>query len=265
VWIRISRWLFGGQALALAPNINDSAIGSDREQQGYDASRKALRLKSRGTTREQALVDAMAFRFGVKPPHNDRNSLNEAYARSMEQVHLRFQNDPDVAVLYADAVMNTRPWDYWTKDGKPQPGIQSARSALEQTIRNHPDHPGARHIYIHLMEASEQVDLAVPSADRLGTMMPGAGHLVHMRSQIYIRVGRYEDAAEANRKAIMADEDYISQCRAQGIYPAAYYPHNIHFLTAALVMEGRSAEALKAARKAARQHGGHIPAGTRRR
>jgi tetratricopeptide (TPR) repeat protein len=250
---------YWGQALALSPNINDSAIGPDREQQGYDAIQMAVQRKAHASPREQALIGALAARFAAKPPHGDRKALNAGYARAMGQVRSRFPNDPDVAVLYADAVMNTRPWDYWTKDGKPQPGVPAARAALEQAIREHPDHPGARHIYIHLMEASDEVDLAEPSADHLGNLMPGAGHLVHMPSHIYIRLGRYADAAAANEKAITADEDYISQCRAEGIYPAAYYPHNIHFLTAALVMEGRSAEALQAARKAASRHGDHGP------
>jgi tetratricopeptide (TPR) repeat protein len=251
---------YWGQALALAPNINDSAIGPDREQQGYEAIREALKRKSNASPKEQALIGALAARFAEKPPEGgDRKELNAAYARAMEQVWSRFPDDPNVATLYADAVMNTRPWDYWTKDGKPQPGIANARAALERTIREYPDHPGGHHIYIHLMEASDHIDLAVPSADRLGPMVPGAGHLVHMPSHVYIRVGRYLDAAAANRKAIAADEDYITQCRAQGIYPAAYYPHNIHFLAAALVMAGRSAEAMQAARKASARHGHEVP------
>ena len=251
---------YWGQALALAPNINDPAIGPDRERQAYEAIGEAIARRSNASPREKALIDAMAARFAETPGDVGRPALNAAYARAMEKVASRFPDDPDIAVLYADAVMNTRPWDYWTKDGKPQPGIAAARAALERTIRSYPEHPGVHHFYIHLLEASAEVDLAVPSADRLGSMMPGAGHLVHMPSHVYIRVGRYADAAEANIKAIGADEDYITQCRAQGIYPAGYYPHNIHFLTAALVMEGRSAEALKAARKASAKHGHHLPA-----
>jgi hypothetical protein len=179
----------------------------------------------------------------------------------MEKVWLRFPADPEVSTLYADAVMNTRPWDYWMKDGTPQPGIANAKVALDRTIQRFPSHPGALHIYIHLVEASDHVDTAVPVADRLGSLMPGAGHLVHMPSHVYIRVGRYGDAADANVKAIKADEDYITQCRAQGIYPAGYYPHNIHFFAAAVVMEGRRDEALRAARKAAAVHHGDVPEG----
>jgi hypothetical protein len=214
---------YWGQALALAPNINDSAIGPDREQQAYQAIQKTLKRRSNAHEKEKALINALAVRFGVKPVKN-RDKLNEAYVQAMRRTWLQFPKDPDIAVLYGDAVMNTRPWNYWDKDGKPQPGIADARTALETVIRDHPAHPGAHHIYIHLMEASDHLDLAVPSADRLGPLMPGAGHLVHMPSHVYIRVGRYADAADANRKAILADETYITQCRAQGIYPAGYYP-----------------------------------------
>jgi tetratricopeptide (TPR) repeat protein len=172
----------------------------------------------------------------------------------MGSLFKRFPGDPDVAVLYADAVMNTMPWDYWGKDGKPKPGISEALGAIETAIRISPDHPGANHIYIHAVEASPDPDRAIPSAEKLGGLVPGAGHLVHMPSHIFIRVGRYGDASEANIKAIAADEDYITQCRAQGIYPAAYYPHNIHFLFASLAMEGRSKEAMEAARKVSTRH-----------
>ena len=244
---------YWGQALALAPNINDSAIGPDREQQAQAAIAEAVERKSRAGPKEQALIDALAVRFSAmaKP---DRQALNEAYAQAMAKVYRQHANDADVAALYADAVMNTMPWNYWGKDGTPHPGVAEARAALENALRRHRAHAGVHHLYIHLMEASDHVDLAVPSADRLGGLVPAAGHLVHMPSHIYIRVGRYGDAAAANNKAIGADEDYITQCRAQGIYPAAYYPHNIHFLNAALVMEGRAKEALESARKVAGHH-----------
>ena len=172
----------------------------------------------------------------------------------MTTVYARFPDDPDVASLYADSVMNTMPWDYWTTGGLPKPGIAGARKALEGVMKRQPEHLGAHHIYIHLIEASDEVDLAVPSADRLGSLAPGAGHLVHMPAHVYIRVGRYADAVDANLRAVTADENYITQCRAQGIYTAAYYPHNIHFLNAALAMDGRSREALDSARKVATKH-----------
>lgn len=247
---------YWGQALALAPNINDSAIGPDREEQGARAIAESVKRKANATPREAALIDALAARFSQsgKP---DRKQLNERYAAAMKTVYQRFPEDPDVATLFADAVMNTMPWDYW-RDNTPKPGVQEARDALERTIAKFPGHMGAHHMYIHLLEASDYVDLTVPSAERLGSLAPGAGHLVHMPSHVFIRVGRYEDAAAANEKAVKADEDYITQCRAQGIYPAAYYPHNVHFLNAALVMSGRSKEAIDSAFKVATRHEDHM-------
>ncbi|MEO8126171.1 MAG: hypothetical protein ABI822_03710, partial [Bryobacteraceae bacterium] len=244
---------YWGQALALAPNINDPAIGPDREEQGSAAIAEAVKRESPVTPREKSLIDALAARFsGAKD--RDRQALNNAYAAAMAKANASFPDDSDVATLYADAVMNTMPWNYWSKNGKPNPGIPESRAALEKTIVRDVNHPGANHLYIHLMEASDEVDLSVPSADRLGGLVPAAGHLVHMPAHTYIRVGRYEDAAAVNEKAIAADEDYITQCKAQGIYPAAYYPHNIHFLNAALYMEGRSKDALESARKLSTKH-----------
>jgi tetratricopeptide (TPR) repeat protein len=148
-------------------------------------------------------------------------------------------------------MMNTMPWDYWQKDGSPKPATAEISAALERTIAAHPDHPGAHHYFIHLMEASATPERAEASADRLGALMPSAGHMVHMPAHIYIRVGRYADAAEANVRAIDADEDYLAQCQAQGLYPISYYPHNLHFLWAAATLEGRSEAAIDAARQVA--------------
>ena len=159
--------------------------------------------------------------------------------------------DPDIQTLYADAAMNTMPWDYWQKDGSAKPETARLLDILERTIARHPDHAGALHYHIHLVEASSDPDRAERSADRLGPLMPAAGHMVHMPAHIYIRVGRYADAAEANERAILADEDYLAQCQAQGLYPVSYYPHNLHFLWAAATFEGRGAVAVDAARKVA--------------
>ncbi len=143
------------------------------------------------------------------------------------------------------------PWNYWTEKKEPRDGTAEVVDALERVIARYPDHPGAHHYYIHIVEASRDPSRGVPSAERLAALMPGAGHLVHMPSHIYLRVGRYHDASDANVEAILADEDYIAQCQAQGLYPIGYYPHNIHFLWASSSLEGRSEVAIDAAEKTA--------------
>ncbi|MCW5979768.1 MAG: tetratricopeptide repeat protein [Bryobacteraceae bacterium] len=244
---------YWGQALALGPNINDPEAAAEREQKAFAAIQQASARKSKASAVEQEMIDALAARYS---PHEgkDRKERNAAYAQAMKALHARHPEDPDISTLYADAVLNTMPWDYWDKAGRPRPGVAEAVATLEDVLKRHPRHPGANHIYIHAVEASPDPDRAVAAADRLGGLVPAAGHLVHMPAHIYMRVGRYADASDANIRAIQADEDYITQCRAQGIYPAAYYPHNIHFLSAALAMEGRRKEAMEAAQKVATRH-----------
>lgn len=245
---------YWGEALATGPNINDMATEEERERAAYTAARKALENKPGMSEVEQALIDAIAVRFS-DPEGRNREMRLTAYAAAMERVFQRFPGDADVATLYGSAVMDTMPWNYYSKNGETKPEMVKAIAALERALQLAPRHPGAHHYYIHAVEASPTPDRGVPSADILGGLMPGAGHLVHMPSHIYIRVGRYSDATDANLRAIQADEDYITQCRAQGIYPAAYYPHNVHFLTASLAMEGRSKEMIEAAKKAGHHHG----------
>jgi tetratricopeptide (TPR) repeat protein len=244
---------YWGEALAAGPNINDPATQPDRERQAYDAVQKARAHKANASAVEQAFIDALAQRFPDSSGAN-RELRMAAYAEAMGKVYERFPDDADVGTLYAAAVMDTMPWDYYLKDGRPKPDITRAVATLEKMMARYPEHPGAHHYYIHAVEASPDPDRGVPAADKLGKLVPGAGHLVHMPAHIYIRVGRYADASEANVKAIAADQDYITQCRVQGIYPAAYYPHNIHFLTAALAMEGRSADMFEAAGKVSHHH-----------
>ena len=146
--------------------------------------------------------------------------------------------------------MNTVPWDYWDENGNPSPNIPKAKKALEKAVKLNPEHPGAHHYYIHMVELPKP-DMAVPSAEKLATLMPGAGHMVHMPGHIYMRVGRYKEAVEVNQAAILVDEDYISQCYSQGMYPLGYYPHNIHFLWSAASMLGNEKLSIDAARKTA--------------
>lgn len=240
---------FWGQAYSLGPNINDPFPDDTRKKEAYDAIQKALNKISNSSPKEQALINALAKRYD-KDISKDLNTLNSQYLEAMKSVKDKYSNDADVLTLYADAVMNTMPWNYWDNSGSPMPNTLEAKQALENAIKIDPDNPGAHHLYIHLVELPKP-DLAEPSADKLGSLMPGAGHIVHMPSHIYIRVGRYEDAVKVNKKAILADEDYISQCFSQGMYPLGYYPHNIHFLWSASSLLGDSKTAIDAAKKAA--------------
>ena len=166
----------------------------------------------------------------------------------MREVAKRFPDDLDAATLFAEAMMNLRPWGLWTMDGQPAPGTEEIVSTLESVLQRNPEHPGAIHYYIHTVEASTQPERAEPFADRLGKLTPAAGHLVHMPSHIYIRIGRYHDAAEVNAKAAAVDAAYIEKYDIQGVYRMMYYPHNIHFFWASATLEGRSKEALQAAK-----------------
>jgi tetratricopeptide (TPR) repeat protein len=238
---------YWGQALVLGPNINATMDPKD-EPLAYELAQKAVALKAKASSRERAYIDALAQRYSGKP--EDRAARDKAYAEAMRHVVKRFPVDLDAAALYVEAVMDLRPWGYWMPDGKPHEGTTEIVAVTEMVLARHPNHPGAVHLYVHLMETHEP-QKAEAAADRLLTLMPGAGHMVHMPSHIYQRVGRYADAVRSNELAVVADEDYITQCRAQGLYPMGYYPHNIHFLWFAATMDGRGALAIDAARKVA--------------
>src|ERR1700730_18403201 len=240
---------YWGDALALGPNIN-APMDPGNEPKALEAIQKAIALKPKASPREQALIDALTQRYSGRA--EDRKPRDRGYADAMREVHLRFPDDQDIAMLYVESAMDLRPWGYWTRDGTPYERTAEIVALTEQVIARNPQHPGALHLYIHLMEAY-QAEKGEPAADRLQTLMPAAGHMVHMPAHIYQRVGRYADAARSNEMAIAADEDYISQCRAQGLYPMAYYPHNLHFLWFAATAQGRSKLAIEAARKAASQ------------
>ena len=238
-----------GEAYVLGPNINKRMDDADVPA-AYDASRRALAKADEASPVEQALIRALAERY-VAEPVADRTALDLAYANAMRGVAAGYPGDPDVQTLFAEALMDTMPWDYYEDPDTPKAATREVMIALEGVIAANPDHAGALHLYIHTVEPSGQPERAEAAADRLGPLSPGAGHLVHMPSHIYLRVGRYYDASVANENAASADESYISQCRAQGFYPAAYYPHNVHFLYASSGFEGRSAASIGAARKLA--------------
>ena len=239
---------YWGQALVLGPNIN-AAMDPNNEPKAHELIQKARELKTNASPREQAYIDALTERYSGNAA--ERKARDSAYSEAMRKLSERFPDDLDAAALYAESMMDLRPWGYWARDGQPYEGTAEVVSLVEKIIERNPLHPGALHLYIHLMESTEKVDKAEGAADRLLTLMPAAGHMVHMPAHIYQRVGRYADAARSNELAIAADEDYITQCQAQGLYPMGYYPHNIHFLWFAASADGRSKLAIDSARKAA--------------
>jgi tetratricopeptide (TPR) repeat protein len=239
---------YWGQALVLGPNIN-AVMEPNEEPQAYELVQKAVSLKGRASPREQAYIDALAERYSGRAA--DRQPRDAAYADAMRRVHERFPDDLDAAMLYVESVMDLRPWGYWQRDGAPHARTNDIVSLTERVLARNPKHPGAVHMYIHLMEGTSTPEKAEQAADTLLTLMPAAGHMVHMPAHIYQRVGRYADAIKSNQLAVAADEDYITQCRAQGLYPMAYYPHNIHFLWFAATADGQSKLAIQSARQLA--------------
>ena len=237
---------YWGIALALGPNIN-SAMEKKDEHRAIEMVQKARRLADHVTSVEQAYIDALVTRYmgrkGVK-----RKGLDEAYAKAMRSVAQRFPEDADAATLFAEALMDLRPWDLWKPDGRPQPGTDEIVATLESVLAQNPDHPGACHYYLHAVEASSQLEQALPCAERLPGLMPGAGHLVHMPAHIYMRLGKYHKAVERNQQAVDIDRQYLVSRNQTGDYANGYYTHNLHFLWASLAMEGRNVEAMNAAR-----------------
>ncbi len=240
---------YWGQAFALGPNINDPLPTEERKNKINEAVAKAQKLALKSNAKERALIEALSVRYS-EDLTSDAAELNMAYMKAMANVVKNFPEDANIQILYAASVMNTVPWNYWDKDGNPSPNIKEAKAALESAMELEPENPGGHHYYIHMVELPYP-DMGVASADKLVTLMPGAGHIVHMPSHIYIRVGRYLDAVKVNQIAIQADEDYIAQCFAQGLYPLAYYPHNIHFLWSSASLLGDSEIAIDAAKKTA--------------
>jgi tetratricopeptide (TPR) repeat protein len=244
---------YWGHAFVLGPNINATMTPED-EPKAHALVQKALALKSTATPREQAYIDAIAARYTGKP--EDRAAANKAFAAAMRRVVDAFPDDLDARTIYAESLMNLRPWNYWTRDGVPYAETREVEAALTRVLAGNANHPGALHLWIHLWEPTDTPEKAEAEADRLLPLMPGAGHIVHMPAHIYMRVGRHADVVKANLLAAKADEDYIAQCRAQGLYPLAYYPHNLHFIWMGATASGQGALALDSARKLA----GSVPA-----
>lgn len=238
---------YWGQALALGPNYNE--VQPDREKAAYVAIQKAQSLAASAPESEREYVDALARRF-TNDPKPDYDRLGRAYAAAMRDLYNRHPDDPDAATLFAESLMDLHAWDLWTSDGKPGENTSEIVSVLEGTLRRWPDHVGANHFYIHAMEASPYPERALPSAQRLQTMVPAAGHLIHMPAHIYIRTGDYEAAVKSNQQAVAVDDAYLRGLSAANTtYVLLYGEHNRHFLAAAAMMEGDFDAAWKAAKE----------------
>ena len=244
---------FWGEALATGPNINvtnnGKAVMTPEERASARAAiDHALTLVDGVTPKERSWILALDKRYDGQR-ETPRDPLDRAWADALADMVGAYPDDMTVASVYAEALMNTLPWDYWGPSGEAKPDTQAVIKSLERVMAAEPEHPLALHLYIHALEASSNAQKAEGAADALANLVPGSGHLVHMPSHIYFRVGRYQDAALANIRAADIDEAYIAECNAQGFYPALYYPHNIHFLWASATMQGQSELSLKSARR----------------
>lgn len=241
---------YWGEALSLGPNIN-MPMDPRANEPALNAIGKALARAGFASEKERALIAALSERYAPGDKLS-RGELDAAYADAMAAVAAQFPEDQEIAVLYAEAVMDLSPWNYWEADKKTPKGRNGEVIAiLERVLAANPDHPAAIHLYIHMMEASATPEKAEPFADRLGPLMPAAGHLVHMPSHIYYRIGRYIDSLNANLAAVEADEAYLAQVEASGIYPYGYYPHNIHFVVTSAQMAGAGEIAVQQSEKLA--------------
>jgi len=239
---------YWGHALVLGPNIN-AAMAPEDEPKALELIQKAVALKNKASRRERDYIDALAKRYTGKA--EDRQKADRGFADAMRAVTGRWPDDLDAKTIFAEALMDLRPWNYWTRDGQPHTETREATAALEQVLAKNRNHPGALHYWIHLWEPTDTPERAEAEADRLLPLMPGAGHIVHMPAHIFMRVGRHADVVRSNQLAAKADEDYIAQCRAQGMYPLGYYPHNLHFIWMGATASGQGALALDAARRTA--------------
>lgn len=238
-----------GIALAYGPNINMPAEPT-RERAAWDALQHAQRLARNAPATERAYVEALAPRYAADPSR-DPAGRAAAYADAMAALVRRHPDDLDATTLWAESMMDLRPWQLWTLDGRPAEGTETIVAVLEGVLRRAPDHPGANHYYIHAVEASQHPERAIPSATRLESLVPGAGHLVHMPSHVWVRTGAFAAAARSNERAIAADRAYFAAAGGSDMYAVMYYGHNIHFLAASEAMAGRSEAASRAARELA--------------
>lgn len=231
-----------GFAYVLGPNYN-AGMEKDNFQRAYDALQKAKSYSASCTQKEKDLIEALTHRYS-----NDttiaRPVLDSAYATAMRGVYKKYTADVNVAALFAESLMDLNPWNLYKKDGTIQPWTPEILSVLEKCLQTEPRHAGANHFYIHATEMSQHAEKALASANLLRDLVPGAGHLVHMPSHTYIRIGKYHEGVVANQKAVLVDSLYMEACHAQGVYPLAYYPHNYHFISACATLCGESKVAM---------------------
>jgi tetratricopeptide (TPR) repeat protein len=237
-----------GEALVLGPNIN-APMMPEAGAPALAALTKAVELAPGAPAKDRALIAALQKRYSADP-NAERAALDAAFADAMRSVAQKYPGDDTVLTLYAEAVMDTQPWDYWEAGGaRPKGRASEMLGALEKVLARNPRHPGANHLYIHAVEASTKPDRALPHARRLAALMPGAGHVVHMPAHIYYRVGMYKESLEINKRAMAVDERYFATSPSDPMYKSAYYPHNIHFVLVSAQMGGDGPTAIDAAGK----------------
>jgi len=236
---------YWGIAYVLGPNYN-MGMESSVNTKAYRSAQKALELSGNTSPREKVLIQAMVARYEPAAP-DDRSHLDVAYSKKLHEAFKKFPADDDIAVMFAESLMDIHPWDLYTKAGELKEWTPQIVAVIEKALDLNPDNPMAAHLYIHATEASNAPESALKQAGKLGNLAPGAGHLVHMPSHTYIRTGDYHLGTLANEKASEVDSLYVTTCTVQGVYPLALYPHNIHFLVACAALEGNARKAIEAA------------------
>ncbi|MGR9117615.1 MAG: tetratricopeptide repeat protein [Gammaproteobacteria bacterium] len=253
--------VYWGEALAIAPNPNSryNRLPDDPQGQGKEAVGSALRLVDRASDKERGLIEALNA-FYESSVEQDSSLRDQAYTDALRRLHEYYPDDPEVGTLYAEALMTSTAWRYWTPDGRPRPGTNSALAALNKVLEKYPDHPGANHLFIHLVESSQNPEVALPHAKRLAYSMPGAGHIVHMPSHIYIRAGQYKEAEKSNLRSLAADRRFLEVWDDRELpigipsYSLSATNHGIHaeeFLYLIAVLQGNYTIAIESARKVA--------------
>ena len=238
---------YWGVALSIGPNYNDTAVDAARAQATFEAVKNAEQRAQNVSGRERDYVAALAKRYPSPEPAGDWLGFHRAYSEAMRGMVANYPDDLDAATLFAESLMMLRPWQLWSLEGEPAPGTLELVAVLESVLKRNPNHPGANHFYIHAVEASRNLERAIPSAMRLMTLTPGAGHLVHMPGHIFLQTGDFDLAADTNVKASAADRAFIERTGATGVYPLMYWTHNIHFVAYARAQQGRYDEAKQAA------------------